>query len=300
MPILVDFSTIAVGNSMANLLKEIENQDPSLVNLIRHQVLNSLRSINKKYRNEYGELIICFDSPPYWRKEYFPFYKGNRKKNPKIDWALLFSFVNQIKQELIDHFPFKTIQVKSAEADDVIAALTIYFSTNEEFLVNSNSFIEEYKPVLICASDNDFMQLGEWKNVQQFSLRTKKILPKIRDIEKHLVEKCLRGETGDGIPNVLSEDNCLVDKIKQKSITTKFVDEILNTLVIPEHLKRNYDRNRTLIDFARIPESLGNEIEHKYNISVPNGNEGKMFEFFMKMKLMQHLDNINDFKVVKQ
>lgn len=287
MPILIDYSTISIGNAVNNLLKEIENQDPSLIDLIRHQVLNSIKSLNKKFRNEYGEVIISCDShsKKYWRKEYFPYYKWKRKINNEksnIDWNLVYSFVNTIKSELIEHFPYKVIEVPGAESDDIIAVL-------------AKRLLADNQKVLICASDNDFVQLLDHKNIEQYSLRNKKLIKKPISIEEHLMEKCLKGDPGDGIPNILSEGNCFADGIRQKKCTQKLIDSVMTTNIIPEHLKANYDRNRILIDFNYIPENVKQSINDKYDNVEVNGSAGKLFHFFSEKRLNQHLDNIQDF-----
>lgn len=287
MPILIDYSTISIGNSVNNLLKEIENQDPSLINLIRHQVLNSIRYLNKKFRQEYGEIIISCDSRKYWRREYFPYYKVKRKeKNEKsnIDWNLVYSFVNTIKEELKAEFPYKVVEVSGAESDDIIATLT-------------KKFLENNEKVLICASDNDFIQLLDHKNVEQYSLRNKKLIQKPISIQEHLMEKCLTGDKGDGIPNVHSADNCFADGIRQSNCTKKFIDSVIITNIIPEHLKRNYDRNRTLIDFNYIPDHITELILNEYDSYEVKGSAGKLYHYFADKRLNQHMDNIQDFLV---
>lgn len=301
MPILVDFSQISVGNAMKNLNKELENQDHSLLPLIRHQVFNSIKWINKRYSNKYGEIIISCDSRKYWRKKEFPFYKGHRKNNQeksKIDFDLLFSFVNTIKEELKLNFPYRIIEVPTAESDDVIAVICKHLSTDEKYFVQEGLFSVP-PPILICSSDNDFFQLSSrFQNVDQTAI--KGFAPKLKDLELHLMEKCIRGESSDGIPNILSEDNSLVDKIKQKSVTVKWITPILESKVIPKELKDKYDRNRKLIDFEFIPLDVCVSIINEFESFIPKGNNGSMFKYFMEQEMMQHLDNVQDFLIRKQ
>lgn len=286
MPILVDYSTISIGNLANTLLKDKKKQSTFTIDLSRHQIINNIRYLRKMFKEEYGELIIICDSKRNWRKDLFPFYKGNRKyaKNQDIDWNLIYSCVNQIKTELIDNFPFKVIQLDGAEADDIIAVLAKYFH-------------EKNQPVMVCASDNDFKQLSKYSLVQQYSLSNKKILDRIENVEMHLMEKSIRGETGDGIPNILSNDNCLVDKIRQKRCTEKFVSSILSTGLVPEIFKEKYERNRTLIDFDRIPKDIIESIINKYESYPATVNKiSKLTMYFVTHKLSKLMDNINDFK----
>jgi len=123
--------------------------------LIRHMVLNSIRMLRSKFSDKYGELVICCDSKHYWRRDIFPYYKANRKKDrdkSDVDWPSLFTFLNKVKQELRDYFPYKVIEVDGAEADDIIGTL-----------VREHHLMENY--ILIVSSDKDFMQLQKYKNV---------------------------------------------------------------------------------------------------------------------------------------
>ena len=69
-------------------MQKLNNED-----MIRHMVLNSIRMYNKKYRDQYGQMVICCDGSNYWRKEFFPNYKGARKKkreDDSLDWPEIF------------------------------------------------------------------------------------------------------------------------------------------------------------------------------------------------------------------
>ena len=66
--ILVDMNQCMISNLMMSL-KVGEKLDE---NLVRHMVLNSLKSYNRKFREKYGDMILCYDSKHYWRKDFFP------------------------------------------------------------------------------------------------------------------------------------------------------------------------------------------------------------------------------------
>ena len=146
MSILIDLNQVLIANLMQQL-----NQDKNQKldeGLIRHMVLNSLRSYNKQFKSKYGKIIICCDSKSYWRREFFPFYKANRKKDRDksgLDWNLIFLTLNKVRDELKENFPYKTIEVDGAEADDIIGVLAARLSKHED--------------VLILSSDKDFGQL---------------------------------------------------------------------------------------------------------------------------------------------
>ena len=294
--IFIDFSEVSVGKALKNLLKEVTNNDSNLTPLIRHEVLNSIKWINKKYGYDYGEIIIACDSRKYWRKDIFPNYKGHRKNDrdkSKIDWDKLFTITNTIKQELIDHFPFKVIEVPKCECDDVVGVLTKYITNNPDYNVQ-DGLIESNQPILICSSDNDFRQLN-YPNVQQFSVHQKGMIERVTDVELLLLEKSIRGEASDGIPNVLSDDDSLLNKKRQKSIYQTWIDPILEFRTIPNDIKEKVERNRTLIDFERIPKEISDSIIQSFLESKANGNSSSLVAYFMDRRLMQHLDNIYDF-----
>lgn len=299
MPILIDYSEIGVGQALKNLNKEIQNQDHSLLPLIRHQVFNKIKWINNIHGVKYGEIIISCDSRKYWRKELFSYYKGNRKKTrskSKIDFDLLFSFVNTIKEELINNFPYRIIEVATAESDDVIASICKHVSTDEKYFVREG-FYEVAPPILVYSSDNDFLQLSSrFPNVDIFAMDKKEIQPKLNDLELSLFEKCIRGEASDGIPNVISDDDCLVAEGKrQKSIYETWINPILKSRIVPEELKAKYERNRKLIDFEFIPQTMHESIVKEFESYVPLGNSGTMWKYFMDQGMMQHLEEANKF-----
>ena len=116
--ILIDYSQIALANI---IVQKLQDED-----LIRHMILNSIRMYNKKYRDEYGEMVIACDGFNTWRKEYYPQYKANRKKNranSDLDWPNIFDCLNRIREEIRENLPYKVIHMENCEADDIIGAL---------------------------------------------------------------------------------------------------------------------------------------------------------------------------------
>lgn len=255
-------------------------------NMIRHMVVNGLRSYISQFKLSYGELVICCDSKNYWRREVYPFYKQNRKKNrdeTKYDWVAIFQFLDKIKAELKENFPHKLIEVSRAEADDIIAVLTKTFSTNEN--------------ILIVSSDKDFMQLQKYENVLQYSPILKKFI-KTETPKQFVLEHILVGDRGDGIPNFLSADNTFAIGERQKTLSKKRLQECLisdiDTFCNTESLKQRYARNRTLIDFDYIPNELANQIIETYN-STEKNKKSKFFQYMIDYKLRNLMENLNDF-----
>ena len=249
-------------------------------NFIRHLVLNSIRSYRKKYYKKYGEMVICTDYLSSWRKDAFPYYKAHRKvqreKQQKegVDWKALFDIIAKITEELEDYFPYKVVQIPHAEGDDVIAVLAKHAK----------------EPCLIVSSDKDFNQLYKYKTVRQFSPMKHQMLKGI-DPERYLKEHIIRGDKGDGIPNILSAGNCIVEGERQKPITKKKVEEWIKNDSWPEH---HWKRNQELIDFDFIPPLLAHSIERNYELQTPPNRSG-LLNYFVKNKLKMLIEHIGDF-----
>lgn len=160
MAILVDLNQVLVSNVMQHI--NIVGKNDINEDMIRHIVLNSLRSYNKQFKSKYGDLIICCDSKKYWRRDAFPFYKAHRKKDREksnLNWNLIFDIFAKIRDELREYLPYRVIEVEGAEADDVIAVLAARFSPTES--------------VLIISEDKDFIQLLKHDNVTLYLPRQK-------------------------------------------------------------------------------------------------------------------------------
>ena len=282
--ILLDFSNIIVGSIMVS--HKIPDTERFGEDFIRHLVLNSIRSYRNKYKNKYGEIVICTDFHSSWRKEVFPFYKAHRKverdkqKAEKgMDWSALFETINKIIIEIDTFFPYKVIRVEHAEGDDVIAVL-------------SRTFKEKS---LIVSSDKDFSQLYKYKWIRQFSPMKQKMLNSIDPI-MYLKEHIIRGDKGDGIPNILSDDDCIVSGVRQKSISKK---KIVNWLDQDPHdfndeMKRGWIRNKILIDFDLIPKNIATTILEQYN-EEKKYQQGQLVNYFIKNRLKYLMENMGDF-----
>jgi len=282
--ILVDYSQVVMANLMQQI--NISHNENLEENFLRHMILNSIRSINSKFRNEFGELIICSDHPPYWRKAVFPNYKQNRQKHREdsiYDWSVIFDSINIIKEEIKSTFPFKFIDIKSAEADDIIATLAAY---------------RQDKPVLIVSGDKDFIQLQKYPNVKQYSPVLKKFITE-EFPEKYLMNKVLTGDSGDGIPNYLSDDDTFVVQGKrQKRISHKKIDKLVESTDIVSELSaeevKNFFRNKELIDFFYIPQDIKEEILRQYE-AYNEHTISDVYVYLQEKKLRSLLTQIGDF-----
>jgi len=279
--ILVDFNQVMISN----LMMQIGNHTniPIEEGLFRHMVINSLRSYKQKFGSDYGEIVIACDDKNYWRKQIFPYYKANRKKNreaSEINWTMVFETFNKIKSEVRENFPYRVVQVDSAEADDIIATLVGEYS--------------ELEDIIILSGDKDFIQLHS-ENVKQYDPVRKKWINHDNP-EKYLFEHILKGDAGDGVPNVLSNDDVFVNGGRQKPLTQKKIDKIYNdgAVILDTIADRNFSRNKMLVDLSQIPESIKILILDKYN-KESGKDRSKLFNYFISHKLKLLMENVGEF-----
>jgi hypothetical protein len=282
--ILIDINQVVLSGLMAQIDQKKQFDMPE--EMFRHIVLNIIRSHVKKFKNKYGEVIICCDNRKYWRKEVFEFYKASRKKSrekSKLDWHYIFDMLTKFKDEIKQNMPYKVIDVEGAEADDIIATLAESSNPNKE-------------KVLVLSSDNDFLQLQMFKNVTQYNPATKKFLVSESPIQD-LKLKVIQGDKGDGIPNVLSPGDTFVSGGRQKALTEANLALLLNT---PHEdwsddvAKKGFERNRQLIDFRYIPKELKEKIINEYKTVKPQSRQ-KMFSYFIDKRLTNLMDVIEEF-----
>jgi 5'-3' exonuclease len=292
--IVVDFNQTAISNLMMEVggRNDIEIQVP----LLRHMILNSIRSYKKKFGAEYGELVIACDNQTYWRREYFPYYKAGRKKAREesgFDWKTIFEALNLIRSELEVFFPYKVINVDGAEADDIIAVLAEWSQTND----TNNVLFNEPKPFLIMSGDHDFIQLQKYDNVKQFSPVQKKFVKPEISPEKYIFEHIIRGDKGDGVPNVLSDDDSIVTGTRQKAIRQDKLDiwyKDFDAMPQDANFKKNYERNKMLVSFDSIPTKVKTAIINSY-VDKPNKDKSKLLSFFIEHKMKNMLELIEEF-----
>ena len=286
--ILLDYNQISISNLMVHMNKNaILDED-----LVRHMVLNSIRLYKKRFGDKYGEVVICCDDKNYWRKDIFPYYKahrkGDREKSP-YDWNTIFECLNKIRDELKETFPYRVIRVERAEADDIIGTLC-----HEHGVLG---FMPGYaERILILSGDKDFSQLQKYANVEQYSPMTKKWI-RVNNPERYLREHIMRGDRGDGIPNFLSNDACLVNGERQKPLSTRKlndwvvsdVDDFCNDM-----MKRNYNRNEMLVNLDLVPQHIQDDVKEQYDkYEVPE--KRGLLNYFIKNKLKLLTEHIGEF-----
>jgi hypothetical protein len=256
-------------------------QEQVTEDMIRHMALNSLRSYRTRFFSEFGELVICCDSTNIWRKDVSPYYKSNRKTDraaSSLDWDMVFKTIGNIKQELIETFPYKVMQVDCCEADDIIAVLTQSYQSKE--------------PILILSGDKDFKQLhNKTFKVRQYAPIQKEFVT-CDDPQAFLQEQIIRGDRGDGIPNILSPEDCIVNGVRQTPITKKFLESFDLAKLDPK-VKARYKTNRILIDLQSIPGTLVNRITSEYELPLPEKSD--LYKYFLEHKLVKLMPQIGEF-----
>jgi len=279
--ILIDLNQVMISNMMAQLGGKGSDISEDLV---RHMILNSIRGYNVKFKEEFGDIIICCDSRHYWRREVFPNYKSQRKQareESSHDWDNIFTIFNQVRDELKEHMPYRVVDVYGAEADDIIAVLV------------KNHPDEK---MLILSGDKDFIQLQKYSNVKQYAPIQKKWVEGV-DPKQYIKEHILKGDRGDSIPNFLSADDTFVNGIRQKPISKKKLSYWIASDpkgFCNEYQYRNFQRNMRLVDFDYIPKEVEDNIMTEFK-SVQFVGRHNILNYFIKNKLKDLIGQIQEF-----
>ena len=278
--IIIDMNQISVASLMMHLHM---NKGELEEDMVRHMILNSVRMYRTMFNEDYGEIVLAYDSRAYWRKEIFPQYKSNRRKNREEDdkdWDSIFDVLNNIKEEIKEFLPYKVVEVYGAEADDVIATLCKHYQSEK---------------VMIVSGDKDFIQLQKYDNVKQYSPITKKLVDGI-DPKVYIKEHVLKGDKSDGVPNVLSPDHTFTDELRQRPLTSKKLESILAQDIdeLDDEIKRNYQRNDKLINLDNIPKTLESEILNSFN-EASYGDRSGLLNYFIEKRLTSLTENIGEF-----
>lgn len=288
--ILIDFNQVCLASIMT-MQSDLKTPDvDKKKDLIRHIALSSIKSYKKKYAKQYGEVVIVSDGREYWRKDFFPNYKASRKKNREnsdMDWNFIFTTLNEIREDLKQHFPYKVLHVHKCEADDVIAVLA---ESTQEF--------GKHEDVMIISSDKDFKQLQVYDNVAQYSPMLKKqIKVTKKELNEWIIEHIVKGDSGDGIPNILSDDNCFINEQRQKPVSSKRLEEFMKNgfkACQNDVERRNWHRNSTLVEFKYIPDEIKQSVIQEYE-KPANGDKNSIMNYLIKNKCRLLLNEIEDF-----
>lgn len=285
--IIIDLSQIMLANVFQSHVKWGDVDE----DLLRHMVLNSIRTVKVKFGKEYGEIVVACDGNGYWRRQAFPYYKAKRRKareDSGMDWKAIFGVLDKLKDELREFFPYRVVESPGAEADDIVA--TLVEAGSVEFINNNN-------PILIVSGDKDFIQLQRYPNVRQWDPINKRRIEH-NDPDRYLREHIIRGDTGDGVPNVLSPDDSLALGKRQRPVTKKVIERLTAfddmSIALDPELRPNFDRNVRLIDLSKVPQDVRDGVMISYDREAGKG-KSKMVKYFMDNKLSELFRHINDF-----
>lgn len=285
--VLMDLSQLFVAAFMAVAgygKSNIEITEES----VRHLTLNTIRANRLKFK-EYGDLVICCDSPLSWRRDFFPYYKARRRQNKEkstVNWKQLYATLHKIIEELREYLPYRVIMVDGCEGDDVIGVMTKYLNDDED----PHSWFNCAK-TLIISGDHDFSQLQIYPNVLRFDPVHKHFIKEPEPLQ-FLAEHIIRGDVGDGVPNILSSDDCLVNHQRQSPITKKRLEALIKH--VPEEIEVNWNRNNTLVNLANTPIDLVDKIIVEYKKEAGK-DRTRLLEYFMTFRLRELTKSINDF-----
>ena len=258
--LIFDFNALLVSN-VAAATKELGAANVDLKAATGY-FLNTFLDYKKKF-SSYGEVVIACDSPNNWRKTVYPYYKINRKTNRAkmpFDWALVEASIKSIQRDMMESFPYTILKVDGCEADDIIATICKHVNGYD----SATGIQSKAEEILILSADQDFLQLQAINGVKQWSTNTKKFLVESNP-SKFLFDKILKGDSGDGVVNILSEDNAIANGIRQSPVTQARIDKwteyfVTNGSLHPDLSEANYKRNKTLVDLMNcVPIKLEEE-----------------------------------------
>jgi hypothetical protein len=286
--ILLDYSAVAIANIMIAIKKDKEELTEFFA---LHMIMNSIRRYYKKFKREYGVMVICCDGSANWRKEVFPLYKHKRRKDKKdssVDWDFIYEKIDYVKEELKRDFPIIVIEHPKCEADDVIGTLARFSTENE---IQS----------IIISNDKDFIQchsdyVCQYRPISEATIREPNPV-------RSLKELVIRGDADDGVPNIKSPDDIFTIEGKRQSPIYKkdldkwLDDDELTFLKEDKVLEERFRRNFNLIGLINTPEQYQHDIIAEYVKQYTNlkPNKPKMVQFCMEHRLRYIHERIDDF-----
>ena len=119
-----------------------------------------------------------------------------------------------------------------------------------------------------------------------------------QEVREYTITHIVKGDSGDGIPNILSKDDVFVSGERQKPFSAKRLPEFYEKGIEAcknDEEKRNYQRNQQLVNFDFIPEDLAKTIISSYTDTKPSGDKNSVMEYLIKHKCRLLLDELEDF-----
>lgn len=277
--ILIDYSNVAISALTADLsdVSRVESLE-----FAREKILNSFKKAGRDYKAENGEIVVCVDGGKSWRSDLFPYYKASRDKTREesaINWKKLYENIYQVLDEIRDNFPYKIIRCDRIEADDIIAVLSQHYDGNH----------------LILSNDKDMTQLMLKEGVKVFSNRRDSYI-RDENIDYTLFTHIVKGDPGDGITNILSDDDTLITPGKrQKPVTKKKLDDwYVNRIEFMKEHGEKFERNKKLISLTDLPEFVTQSVLVEYE-NQPTKDRKKILTYLISHDLSELVNRVGEF-----
>lgn len=251
--ILFDFNQIVITRIYAfqtQRKKDVSElyQDEFFIKALNRDIFDFVRRVHNEYGHIYGDVILCADGNGIsWRREIFPHYKALRRKNTSDDQTKkMKKFVSDYINYFVEEFetgPATIYKIDGVEADDIIGLLILDNPNERHMIVSRDKDFHQLHSDMVVSYDysNDLIVRNTNKNV--------------------LLEHIIRGDSGDGIPNIMSDlDTFVTDGKRQKSMTKKRMESFLKE--IPEELSERFQENKMLISLRDIPEHVKEKIRN--------------------------------------
>tara|TARA_B110000444_G_scaffold35071_1_gene30479 strand:- start:5438 stop:6238 length:801 start_codon:yes stop_codon:yes gene_type:complete len=196
-----------------------------------------------------------------WRNSIYPRYKENRDIDPPADkdattvsdfFKLVYANDNELLKNAGAEHIFKS---DNLEGDDVLA-------------ITKNYIRDKYPDadIYIITGDYDYLQLHD-KNTNIINLQFKNLMENKKvfpEADKNLFYKIVLGDKSDCIPPIFK-------KCGPKTAEKYYLDrELFDNAIIEKNALENYQINKTLVDFAKIPSELVEKFLKTYHIELEN------------------------------
>jgi 5'-3' exonuclease len=216
--------------------------------------LESITKLVKKKIFDNSNIIFCMDTPKekLWRMEIQDNYKSGRcdlslKHNFKTTFN--YTYDNMIPKFIEENKNIFKIIMDEVEADDLIACICLHLKED-----NPNQII------YLVSGDEDFLQLGRdnlifinYKKKKPFTLTKEEALIALET-------KIINGDPSDCIPGIFQKGK----RINKKEIIDS-EDKLKKYLELNIESKKQYEKNRLMIDFNNIPKKYLIKIIKLYN-----------------------------------
>lgn len=298
--IAYDYSQICIA-ALTPFFDDLAKDPLKVEDLARHAILSKIKSLKKKFPEFAKEIVIACDGNHYWRKDIFSNYKAGRKKareESDIPWVEIHRVMDIIREELKENTMYKVLRHPNAEADDIMAILALHVANKRLVEVGLEM---DYQPYLMLTSDGDMKQLHISPNIKQYSPMHDKYVKLDKGVtaKEFLRRKILTGDSGDGICNVFSDKDSLINGVRQKPASEKKMAPLLACERMEdgtddEELKKRIILNEELISFDKIPQWLIDEVIDMYD-QKPNGDRMKLYKYLAEKRCKLLLSEIQQF-----